>query len=272
MDEYQLEIQSLRRTLARLREEEADPALIEEYETEYRNLSSLYRAATDTFDADRNEPRLPDALASLGFGDWTLTNVYSFVYDASMELPVDDGRELARRIRRDGLRRFVAGGARRGGLTFRDFLAWVEHPVRIKRGLDPAHQGHRPWAELPLDVLHLGGADAVLAGERSTHVQNRLEQFARCSVGTGTFPLDAWIDEESCVDIAIAEMAEVHDRKLVLDAELVRVRYQLGHPVARDHNIFVHLADLHRRNRSADRLARRPEALGLAWLGRPLEL
>ena len=98
MDEYQLEIQSLRRTLERLREADADPALIEEHETEYRNLRSLYRAATDTFEADLSEPRLPDALASLGFGDWTLTNVYSFVYDASMELPVDDGRELARRI------------------------------------------------------------------------------------------------------------------------------------------------------------------------------
>ena len=98
MDEYQLEIQSLRRMLARLREDEADSALIEEYETEYRNLSSLYRAATETYDADAGEPRLPNALASLGFGDWTLTNVYSFVYDASMELPVDDGRELARRI------------------------------------------------------------------------------------------------------------------------------------------------------------------------------
>jgi hypothetical protein len=98
VDEYQLEIQSLRRTLARLRDEEADSALIEEYETEYRNLSSLYQAATDTFYADRSEPRLPVALASLGFGDWTLNNVYSFVYDASMELPVDDGRELARRI------------------------------------------------------------------------------------------------------------------------------------------------------------------------------
>jgi hypothetical protein len=98
VDEYQLEIQSLRRTLVRLREEEADPALIEEYETEYRNLSSLYKAAADTFDADRSEPRLPTALESLGFGEWTLSNVYSFVYDASMELTVDDGRELARRI------------------------------------------------------------------------------------------------------------------------------------------------------------------------------
>ena len=98
MDEYQLEIQSLRRTLARLREADADSALIEEYETEYRNLSSLYRAASETFAADEREPRLAGILESLGFGDWTLPNVYSFVYEASMELPVDDGRELARRI------------------------------------------------------------------------------------------------------------------------------------------------------------------------------
>jgi hypothetical protein len=98
VDEYQLEIQSLRRTLAHLREEEADPALIEEYETEYRNLSSLYRAASETFAAEEQDPRLAGILASLGFGEWTLSNVYSFVYDASMELPVDDGRELARRI------------------------------------------------------------------------------------------------------------------------------------------------------------------------------
>jgi hypothetical protein len=98
VDEYQLEIQSLRRTLAHLREEDADPALIEEHETEYRNLSSLYRAASETFAAEEQEPRLAGILASLGFGEWTLSNVYSFVYDASMELPVDDGRELARRI------------------------------------------------------------------------------------------------------------------------------------------------------------------------------
>ena len=98
VDEYQLEIQSLRRTLAHLREEDADPALIEEYETEYRNLSSLYRAASETFAAEEQDPRLAGILASLGFGEWTLSNVYSFVYDASMELPVDDGRELARRI------------------------------------------------------------------------------------------------------------------------------------------------------------------------------
>lgn len=98
MDEYQLEIQSLRRTLARLRDDEADPLLIEEYETELTNLNALYGAARATFDAADLEPRLATALGLLGFGEWTLPNVYGFVYDASMELPVDDGRELARRV------------------------------------------------------------------------------------------------------------------------------------------------------------------------------
>ena len=98
MDEYQLEILTLRRTLARLRDEQADPALIEEYETEFRNLSALYTAARETLDAGEAEPRLRSALVELGFGAWTLPNVYGYVYDASMELPVDDGRELARRI------------------------------------------------------------------------------------------------------------------------------------------------------------------------------
>jgi len=74
-----------------------DPALIEEHETEYRNLSSLYRAASETFAADEKEPRLAGILASIGFGDWTLSNVYSFVYDASMDLDAD-GRALATEI------------------------------------------------------------------------------------------------------------------------------------------------------------------------------
>lgn len=95
MDEYQLEIDALRRRLTELREAEADPPLIEEYEVELRNLTALYRAAAETFSAGGENPRLARALAMLGFGEWSLINVYSFVYDLSMELPVDIGRELA---------------------------------------------------------------------------------------------------------------------------------------------------------------------------------
>ena len=94
MDEYQLEIQQLRHRLARLHETEAAPELIEEYEAEVRNLTALYRATRATFDAGAGDRRFADALELLGFGAWTLDNVYSFVYDVSMDLPLD-GRELA---------------------------------------------------------------------------------------------------------------------------------------------------------------------------------
>lgn len=98
MDEYQLEIRSLRRTLERLRAEESEAALIDEYEAELRNLRALYDAARDTFSAGGRDQRLRGALAELGFGGWTLENVYSFVYEASMELEAEEGRDLASQV------------------------------------------------------------------------------------------------------------------------------------------------------------------------------
>ena len=98
MDEYQLEIQSLNAQLEHLRETEADLALIDEYEAEVRNLSALYRAASETFNAGRQDRRLATALTALGFTEWSMGNVYSFVYDLSMDLPLDGGRDLAAMI------------------------------------------------------------------------------------------------------------------------------------------------------------------------------
>jgi hypothetical protein len=94
MDEYQLEIADIRRTLARLKADKADVALIEEYEAEHRNLLALYQAALDTLAAGDSQPRMRRALDELGFGDWTLPNVYSFVYEAAMSADPDD-RDLA---------------------------------------------------------------------------------------------------------------------------------------------------------------------------------
>ena len=94
MDEYQLEIQQLRRQLAHMREAEADPALIEEYDAELRNLTALYGATRVTYERGQDDPRLADALELLGFGGWTLANVYSFVYDVSMDIPLA-GQDLA---------------------------------------------------------------------------------------------------------------------------------------------------------------------------------
>jgi len=94
VDDYQLEIQQLRRNLARLREAEAEPSLIDEYEAEVRNHVALYEAARATFVAGEEDRRVAQGLEELGFGDWTLTNVYSFVYETAMELPLD-GQELS---------------------------------------------------------------------------------------------------------------------------------------------------------------------------------
>jgi hypothetical protein len=94
VDEYALEIGSLQRTLARLRAEEADLRLIDEYEVELRNLQALYQAAQQTLAAGQDDPRLARALSELGFGEWGLEGVYSFVYEAAMDADTE-GRELA---------------------------------------------------------------------------------------------------------------------------------------------------------------------------------
>jgi hypothetical protein len=93
VDEYALEIGSLRSTLARLRVEEAAPPLIDEYEGELRILVALYEAVTRTLDAGDGDPRLAGALAGLGFGAWDLDNAYAFVYEAAMEADTE-GRDL----------------------------------------------------------------------------------------------------------------------------------------------------------------------------------
>jgi hypothetical protein len=97
VDEYQLEIQSIRSTLTRLRADEADPELIEEYEAELRILMALYTAASETLEAGWADQRLPRILAGLEFGDWTMENVYAFIYDAALDMDAA-GHDLAARV------------------------------------------------------------------------------------------------------------------------------------------------------------------------------
>ena len=94
MDEYELEINALRRTLDRLRAEEAAQLVIDEYEAELRILRALYDAAQRTLAAGDVDPRLTGALERLGFGTWNLTSVYSFVYERAMDADAG-GRDLS---------------------------------------------------------------------------------------------------------------------------------------------------------------------------------
>ena len=94
MDEYQIEIGEIRRQLAKLRADEAPARIIEDYEAQLRILQALYRSALETFAGGETDRRLRTALDELGFGEWTLTNVYSFIYDAATDAE-PDGRDLA---------------------------------------------------------------------------------------------------------------------------------------------------------------------------------
>ena len=94
VNEYELEIDSLRRTLDRLRAEEAAPQIIDEYEVELRILVALYEAAKQTITAGDRDPRLAGALEQLGFDEWSLASVYSFIYETAMDVETD-GRDLA---------------------------------------------------------------------------------------------------------------------------------------------------------------------------------
>lgn len=94
MDEYQTELNALKQTLIQLKLDEAEPSVIEEYDCELRNLTSIYNAAVHAFSVGIDDPDLHQALADLGFGPWEFSNVYSFVYDAALDGDLD-GEELS---------------------------------------------------------------------------------------------------------------------------------------------------------------------------------
>ena len=97
-EEYRLEIAELRRKVSRLKAEQGEPHLIEEFEAELRILEALFKAAAATLAALAREPELADGLLRHGFRGADFREVYAFVYDAALELELE-GRPLAAVIR-----------------------------------------------------------------------------------------------------------------------------------------------------------------------------
>ena len=94
MDEWQLEMQEIQRHIAGLRARDGDPVIIDELEAELRILESFYATAWEVYEAGEDDPQARRGFAELGMGEWTFTNVYSFVYEAAMDAE-PDGRDLA---------------------------------------------------------------------------------------------------------------------------------------------------------------------------------
>ncbi len=89
MDEYTKEITDLGTQIDEMIEEEADRKEISELQMQLAVLRAIYGQATHLFDAGQARPELRENLALRGYGDWNLDNVYAFVYETSVDMPME---------------------------------------------------------------------------------------------------------------------------------------------------------------------------------------
>ena len=94
MDEYMLEINELRRRIAKLKFEHASVVIIDELEVQLRILRAIYESAVKLHAEGEVDARLPAAFGKQELGDWTFDNVYYFVYEQAVALE-PDGHDLA---------------------------------------------------------------------------------------------------------------------------------------------------------------------------------
>ena len=86
MDDYQKEIADLERQVEQLVEAEGDAKTIAELSMQLDILKALYGRATDLYQRGKKDEGLRYGLRIQGYGDWSLDNVYAFVYERSVEL------------------------------------------------------------------------------------------------------------------------------------------------------------------------------------------
>ena len=89
-----LEINDLRRRIAKLKFERASVTIIEELEAQLRILRSIYDSATALFTAGQTDRRLQASFRDRQLGNWTFENVYFYVYEQAVALE-PDGHDLA---------------------------------------------------------------------------------------------------------------------------------------------------------------------------------
>jgi hypothetical protein len=97
MDEYVLEINELRRRIAKLKFERASVTIIEELEAQLRILRSIYDSTTALFAAGATDSRLQSSFRDRQLGTWTFENVYFYVYEQAVALE-PEGHDLATMI------------------------------------------------------------------------------------------------------------------------------------------------------------------------------
>jgi hypothetical protein len=86
LDDYQKEIADLEAQVEQLVEAEGDARTIAELSMQLEILKAIYARASDLFQRGSKDEDLRYGLRIQGYGDWTIDNVYAFVYERSVEL------------------------------------------------------------------------------------------------------------------------------------------------------------------------------------------
>ncbi len=87
MDDYQKEILDLERQIEQMVEAEEDKEQIADLQMQAEILKALYARARELYDQGEDDADLRAALTMRGYGEWTLDNVYAFVYESAVDLP-----------------------------------------------------------------------------------------------------------------------------------------------------------------------------------------
>jgi len=114
MDEYAKEIGDLQAQIDAMIEEEADKKEITELQMQCEILRALYRQAVHLLDAGEHVPELRENLVLRGYGEWTLDNVYAFVYETSVDMPADGHHSFVGEIRDTDFERLLTAGSALG--------------------------------------------------------------------------------------------------------------------------------------------------------------
>ena len=87
MDDYQKEIADLELQVEQLVEAEGDAKTIAELSMQLEILRAIYSRALDLLGRGQLDDALRYGLRIQGYGEWTLDNVYAFVFETAVDLP-----------------------------------------------------------------------------------------------------------------------------------------------------------------------------------------
>jgi hypothetical protein len=99
VNDYQKEIADLEAQIDSLVQAEGDPKTIAELSMQAEILKAIYARAVDLLERGKKDQALRFGLRIQGYGDWTIDNVYAFVYERAVELEPQAHRAFVGGIR-----------------------------------------------------------------------------------------------------------------------------------------------------------------------------